>query len=285
MKNLVRFAGNPFDIYTAAVSRKEEGTDRQHLENQSAAIQIRYTEYDALGAQNNLEILQASNYDAAVKKALIKLYDFDSLTLRNLREEIALLQSREIGVVCQYCTFGQIESLDHIVPKDEFAEFAVHPHNLIPCCQKCNGKKSDVWRPGGVKRFLNLYLDILPNERFLFVNITNDPVTGFGFDFYLRYPAGVPLDTWQLIRSHIHYLNLLARWEDKAIAEITNTINSAVAYIRVGRLSQAQVTEAIRETAARNRVTFGPNYWKSAMEDVIVNNTSFWDCVNAELNR
>lgn len=69
---------------------------------------------------------------------------------------------------CQYCTLNSVNTLDHIIPKENYPEYAVHPKNLFPACSQCNSKKSNKWLDNNNNfEFINLYSHDLPNLQYL----------------------------------------------------------------------------------------------------------------------
>lgn len=42
---------------------------------------------------------------------------------------------------CPYCSFGEVTTLDHFLPKTVFPYLSITPANLVPSCSYCNTKK------------------------------------------------------------------------------------------------------------------------------------------------
>jgi hypothetical protein len=68
---------------------------------------------------------------------------------------------------CPYCLSGEIAQIDHFLPKDRFAEYAVHPDNLVPICHRCNHQKGNKSPIDAQSAFLHPYFDVLPATRWL----------------------------------------------------------------------------------------------------------------------
>lgn len=65
------------------------------------------------------------------------------------------------GTKCPYCGGnGEIENLDHFLPKVHFPQFAIFPYNLVPSCLRCNqgGDKAAFPKFPG-EQFIHPYLD------------------------------------------------------------------------------------------------------------------------------
>ncbi len=64
------------------------------------------------------------------------------------------------GMECPYCLVSQAATLDHVLPKAVFPEFAILSKNLVPCCDECQRGKGSHWRtPTGGRRHPHPYYD------------------------------------------------------------------------------------------------------------------------------
>lgn len=273
MKNLKPYPGDGYFFYQQVLEAKDSEDLRARLAAVATQLKSTYKNY----AQHfDLNLLESLNPDTAfsVHKAdLLSLYSYQFKIVRDLRLEIQRQQPQVVRFTCQHCTLTSNESLDHFVPKDEFPEFAVHPLNLLPICLKCNQHKSHVWRKAGVRKALNLYLDCLPDEQYLFVDVKFDQYNEIDFEFYLDKPKLVSKAMFALIESHFGSLNLFSRMREKAIpvvSELINTISS-----RMGNLSYSEIAAEIKEAANSNKREFGANYWKSVVEIELLDSTPF----------
>jgi hypothetical protein len=70
---------------------------------------------------------------------LERLYDAHLLSA-DLRSRYAALKTSPKNQ-CPYCSYREVKTLDHYLPKSIYADFSVHPANLIPCCRDCNSSK------------------------------------------------------------------------------------------------------------------------------------------------
>jgi hypothetical protein len=163
------------------------------------------------------------------------------------------------------------------VNKDEFPEFSVHPKNLFPSCSKCNSYKGQQWREHGQIKYLNLYLDELPKEQYLFVNIEvidNDVVTT---KFYLDNPNDINQALYGRIQNHFENLHLCSRFKENADTIITALENTIRTYI--GKLPLEDIVDLVIEKCRRDKDYFGYNYWKSILEIELVNNDDFLEMI------
>ncbi|TFF37698.1 hypothetical protein [Mucilaginibacter psychrotolerans] len=273
MKNLKPYSGDGYFFYQQALEAKNSDDLRSRLAAVATELESTYKNY----AQHfDLNLLESLNPDTAfsVHKAdLLSLYSYQFKIVRDLRLEIQRQQPQVVRFTCQHCTLTSNESLDHFVPKDEFPEFAIHPLNLLPICMKCNQHKSHVWRKAGVRKALNLYLDRLPDEQYLFVDVKFDKYSEIDLEFYLEKPKLVSKAMFALIESHFESLNLFSRMREKAIPVISELINTVSS--RLGNLSYPEIAAEIKEAANSNRREFGANYWKSVVEIELLDSTPF----------
>lgn len=241
MKNLKPYSGDCFSFYESVLAAKDSDELRLRLKTIAKELKACYQNYSDRFNENHLEKLLAEGCFTPHKADLLSLYNYQFSLLKSLRLEIQYEQPQAIRYTCQHCTLTSIESLDHFVPKDEFPEFAINPLNLVPSCIKCNQHKSHVWRESGNRSALNLYLDILPVDQYLFVEVILDRHNEIDFEFYLEKPKSVDDDLFNLIESHFGNLNLFFRMREKAvpvISELQNSINS-----RLGNLSYSEITK------------------------------------------
>lgn len=273
MKNLNCYTSPPIDLYITASDRKETIDLRNRLIALRPAISLQYGVYDGHYAANTFGQLYHNILFDPNRADLLSLYDYGSRAIRDFRISLESLQPISIKYTCQQCSLGATETLDHLLPKEEFPEYAVHPVNLIPCCSRCNGYKSFVWRNGGNRLFLNLYLDQLPDEQYLFVEVFNDDAGEIDFEFYLDNSGGIDPDLFAIIESHFNRLHLLERFRMKVISSITELENSILA--RAIHLNRNEIINEVIDVAKRNMLSYGFNYYKSIFEIKVIQSPEF----------
>ncbi|MCO5950580.1 hypothetical protein [Mucilaginibacter flavidus] len=273
MKNLKPYSGDGYFFYQQVLEAKDSDDLRSRLAVVATELESTYKNYAQHFGLNLLESLKPDTAFSVHKADLLSLYSYQFKIVRELRLEIQRQQPQVVRFTCQHCTLTSNESLDHFVPKDEFPEFAVHPLNLLPICLKCNQHKSHVWRKAGVRKALNLYLDRLPDEQYLFVDVKLDKYREIDFEFYLEKPKMVSKAMFVLIESHFESLNLFSRMREKAIPVISELINTVSS--RMGNLSYPEIAAEIKEAANSNKRELGANYWKSVVEIELLYSTPF----------
>ncbi len=278
MKNLKPYSGDGYFFYQQVLEAKDSDDLRSRLAVVATELESTYKNYTQHFDLNLLESLIPDTAFSVHKADLLSLYSYQFKIVRDLRLEIQRQQPQVVRFTCQHCTLTSNESLDHFVPKDEFPEFAVHPLNLLPICLKCNQHKSHVWRKAGVRKAFNLYLDRLPDEQYLFVDVKIDKYREIDFEFYLEKPKTVSKAMFALIESHFESLHLFSRMREKAIPVISELINTVSS--RLGNLSYPEIAVEIKEAANSNKLEFGPNYWKSVVEIELLDSTPFLKLLN-----
>lgn len=277
MRNLESYQGNDFEFHKEIIDSKNntasDPTFKTRLSSYNAQIELKFNEYRDAFSINRLNQLSAHPFSADNKADLLKLYSYKSRLIQKLKIEVTTTSTNRIISTCQNCTISEVNSLDHIIPKEEFSEFVANPKNLFPSCTKCNSYKNAIWKDAHNNPvFLNLYLDILPPEQYLFadVKIEDDVVTA---KFRLDNSNNIDIGLYNLIFSHYTRLHLLKRFDenvDSVITPIESLINSFK-----NKLPIQEICESIFETAQQNKNHFGQNYWKSALEIALILNEDF----------
>lgn len=271
MKNFDAYDGDSADFFQLTVSRKEDPALQQRLIGILNDIRASYALYDQHWNDRTLTVLQNNNIFTPLRDDLKGLYDYNSVAIRQLRQNVHLRMPQTIRYTCQYCTVTPVESLDHYIPKEEFPEYSIHANNLVPCCKTCNGHKSYVWRGGqGQRLFINFYRDLLLEQQFLFCEVLEDNGE-VDFRFYIDNVVGLGQQEFDMIESHFTRLHLRERMRMKAngiISELETTIT-------LSSLPLADVIVEVETSATRNFQSYGANYWKSIAEIAMVRSPIF----------
>ncbi|WP_395053026.1 hypothetical protein [Flavobacterium sp.] len=235
-------------------------------------IKLLYNNYRKNFDDNCLEKTVSKSFADNNKNDLLSLYSYKSKLIQNLKTEITTTDTNRIINTCQNCTLSEINSFDHILPKEEFSEFVVNPLNLFPSCSICNSYKGKFWNDKGRKIYLNLYLDRLPELQYLFVDIEFEKST-FGLKFYLDNRFGINPELFSLIESHYKKLHLLERFSDNGDKVISPLINQIIPHLK--QLDLNTIKENTIETSNLNRKVFGFNYWESILQLNLIENEDF----------
>jgi hypothetical protein len=239
------------------------------------AISASYQSYDDLYDTRQLVTSDAAGHVNPERSDLLKLYSFQRKILQNLKIQLTTSERNLLINTCQNCTINEINSFDHLLPKEEFPEFAVNPKNLFPSCTQCNSYKGVNLRADGRPLFLNLYQHQLPDEQYLFVNVTITNI--IETDYSVNNPNHIDHDLFTCITSHYHRLHLLERFKLNSHGIISELI-SIVQEMAVS-LDQEAIRTIIRGKANRDKLIFGANYWKSILYLELANSDDFFDYV------
>ncbi|WP_158729401.1 HNH endonuclease [Flavobacterium sp. I-STPA6A] len=276
MRNLNSTKRNGFDFHKDIVNSKKITKNNPGYKPRLVSIENEikglYDIYEKNFNGNVLENSTPKGYVDTNKTDLLSLYSYKSKQIQALKTEITTTETNRIINTCQNCTLSEINSFDHVLPKDEYSEFVVNPLNLFPSCTICNSFKGKFWHENGKRKYLNLYLDKLPDKQYLFVDIDYDKET-FGLKFYLENRYGIDANLFILIESHYNKLHLLQRFSDNADRVITPLQNKIKPHLKL--LSIDQIKDLTIESSNLNRSVFGFNYWESILELSLIDNNDF----------
>lgn len=276
MKNLRPYDKNSFDFFNSIVSSKsntkKDPNYLTRLKDQTSNIEKKFLVYGNLFDANDLETLESTTFSKQEKDDLLALYSYKSKKIQELKIKLTTSEHNRILNTCQNCTINEVNSFDHLVPKDLFPEFSVNPKNLFPSCTQCNSHKSITWLVDKKRVFLNLFLDILPVEQFLFVDITmnNDLIVT---NFFLDNRNNIEENMFRLIFEHYERLNLCHRFKiniDQVITPLKNSMKSNLDILTIDQIVSISIN-----SANLNSRSFGANYWKSILENALLINHDF----------
>lgn len=232
--------------------------------------------------ENKLEEIQRNPFYQPFKSDLHSLYDYQNRTITEVKGHIEKSQVRTIRNTCQNCTINSANTLDHILPQGDYPEFIVNPKNLFPCCSQCNSYKNRYLLNDGVKQFLNLYLDNLPEDQYLFVNLDFDENNEIDFVYELENKNEIEANTFALIQSHYNKLHLLERMRlsaNEVYSEIENLI-----LVGLDRLNIDIIFEDIKENISNDQKAYGFNHWKCVLKLALINDIKFREYIEEKKN-
>jgi hypothetical protein len=271
MKNSKPFDGDAFAFYKRVCSKKRDVGLLARLLIMDPAIRGLFDTYDQHFRNNTLELLTANGYLDPQNADLKELYDYDSAVLQKLKDHLTTTEHGRV-IKCQHCAINDVNSFDHFVPQGEFAEFIVHPRNLLCCCADCNSRRNNVWRNGGRRTTLNLYLDLLPSVQYLFVTVDIGN-TAIETSFFLDNRNGIDANLFALINDHYDRLNLFKRYSDGADT-IISSLRNIMEPLRAVR-NLALTRHVVLESVRKDQITFGTNYWQSVLKLELLNSDDF----------
>lgn len=272
MKNLKPFNGDTRKEYKDAVGRKPKNSNsRKRLDLIESDINTAYDCYQENFERNSLHAVTDKIWTHEIKDDLLSLYGYQKKVIRNIKSNITNQQIITIQTTCQNCTIDSVNTMDHILPKEKFPEYAVNGYNLFPCCSRCNGYKSE---NNEHSAFLNLFLDELPATQYLFVKVYWD-IDSVNFDFYISNKEGIiPNELYTKIENHYTNLHLFQRMKNASQTYLSDFIFSNRSYYM--KYGKDAVIEAVIDKIKENRNAYGFNYWKCSLEQALIESIEFW---------
>ncbi|HEX4373726.1 MAG TPA: hypothetical protein VHZ50_10520 [Puia sp.] len=283
MLNLRHYIGNSIEFLRNVIDSKRNSkadpSYKSRIEPFKLQLKATYEDYDLNFANDTLESLVSKGYSVINKEDLLSLYAYSSAPMQALKTNVTKTSGKRVISTCQNCTIGEVNSFDHVVTKNLFPEYSVHPKNLFPSCVKCNGYKSKFWQADGERLFLNLYMDKLPKIQYLFVEVIVRPLD-IDAIFSIENRNDVEQSIFNKISYHYDKLHLCQRFSeniDKVVTPLIHTISSNLKFLTLD-----EAVDVALNTVARNRESFGCNYWKSILEISLLSSPDFLEiCTNA----
>jgi hypothetical protein len=153
-----------------ALSNNADLSSFPHLQGVVGAVQSQYTNYVA-GNGNPWAITPLGTIDH-LKPYLIKHYSKPPVLLSHIK----VLRRTKSPDVCTMCGSLGSGTLDHVLPKNVYPEFAVFSNNLVPACICNNLRKETYIGTTTTQRVLHPYFDNVMNERLVRASFTHNPV-------------------------------------------------------------------------------------------------------------
>ncbi len=275
MINLKIYSGTSRAFLDNVIKSKRDPNYKTRITALKPVITPMYDSYDKEFKRKTLVNLSPHGFDEISTSDLLKLYSYKGKHFVNLRKEVTTVLDNRALTTCQNCTIGEVSSLDHFLPKEEFPEFAVHPYNLIPSCGKCNGHKSTIWKNDDKTLFINLYTDILPKEQYLFVKRIDLSDDNVDVTFEVRNDNNIDADTFNLIKNHHDKLKLCERFTLDSHKIITEFIHTIENYPK--SCSTADIIESVINTINENKKSFGYNHYAWILKEALICDQPFLD--------
>jgi hypothetical protein len=164
------------DDVLQAIADRHPVADCPHLATDLATVKQRYLDYhSAAGNALAANAPQPITMPGLLQAALKNRYS----TFSEDRKYISAIRDTSINI-CPMCGAPAIGTVDHVFPREHFAELAIFSKNLVPACFNCNTHRSSNYKGAGPdERVLHPYYDVRMDERLVRANIS--PVgTDFG---------------------------------------------------------------------------------------------------------
>ncbi len=210
----------PFDEYM------DEANGVSDLNPIEADVLACYRKYEDAVNKGIVHALTPYGFVQPEKKKLQDLYSSDCDVAKKVRSHHNIFTSAERRVYhnkCPYCVLSEPNTLEHILPKGKYPEYAVHVHNLIPCCSKCNMHKGEAVKDTetGLPHTLNFYYHNPEEFHFLQVECSIDSNNQPLFSYNLVFPPDADPVLSSIIVNHFNRLHLIERYNQEAISIYT----------------------------------------------------------------
>lgn len=181
--------------------------------------------YEQYAANNTLYRLQKIILDEEIvqNQSFKKLYDNHMSKKSSCAYELynKLLASAP-NDKCPYCSQGDVEELDHFLPKinNGYPELSIVPINLVPACHRCNHKKHEFIPTEENKQFIHPYFISNINEyRWLYCNINYDIENEPTFVFFINCSDEMETSIQECIKFQFDKLELAILYSKNAANE------------------------------------------------------------------
>lgn len=268
MINFNHYPDDAFELYKKAVERKTDTEGKACLKEIENEVERAYGDYQEAFDDRSVHLLNPRNSISATdKELLLGLYGSDKKVVKGIRAWIDSHNKRTYLRKCPYCAIAPANTTEHILPKEKYPEYAINALNLLPCCSTCNSKKGENVRDDNDKPYIiNYYYDRLPNEQYLFVDVSIDAHDCPNFDYRLDNPNGIiDTDKFELIQRHFEKLGLLSRYKTEAINHYAEIENSILEDLEGGDAIDECLIK-LRNTAMRDAVEYGRSHWKVVLK-------------------
>jgi len=240
-----------------------------------------FDEYEAKFTALDLATLPQPLWPNHERDALLHCYNSSTAALSELKAEILEAQHEDVKGLCPYCCVGTTEEFDHYVPKEDFPHLAIHALNLVPCCSRCNKKKSKLWLKANQRQILHFYLDTVPTEQFLFAkvywrNTHAGPVPTATYT--LQCPDGFSSTDFALVERHFKEMELSLHYRKNTPRAYTDL--RKVAKIARPKYSHAAIKQALMMWAEEAFVEEGFGCWRAAFALALAREVYFLDLMS-----
>lgn len=218
MIKIPKYTGDShFQDYKDAVSRCK-GDKKKTLTALENDMERIYSEYDERFIHSDVHNQLRHKLQDKTAIYLRSLYlSGNSITELFRKDYNTRLKNRIYAYRCPYCTYNETNTLEHILPKDLYPEYAVHALNLIPCCSQCNSYKGiSIKDDSGMPSTLNFYYHDPNAIQFLEAEFELDGDNRPTFLYNVSFPVGSDPYLSAIILNHYTRLHLTDRLRKRA---------------------------------------------------------------------
>lgn len=252
-------------VLKAKRNTKEDPNYKERMAGREDVVNTQFDEYDNRFQENTLEGMSQLVLSEKETNDYLRLYRYKDKCYQDLEEELSRDENGHEYPYCPLCDIGEYHSLDHILPKGEFPVLCDHPRNLIRSCTTCNAYKSEIWLEGEKRKYLDLYIDDVPEEQMLFVKLELDGGIAT-YEYYVSDENNPNLDLYRMYKNSFEKFDLAKRYKRQTNEEITNMINSMKDIIKQFHATDEQLKNTIKASVADLQERHGVNYWRAILK-------------------
>ncbi|HEI9711337.1 TPA: hypothetical protein SLN25_002680 [Serratia marcescens] len=196
--------------------------DSEKFEEQRSDLENKYAGYDQIilkfknapSPSTYTAGSEDSSKDKSLWSAKKMVIDYYNSSPKKLDAFIKARRTEHSLTACPYCGNPVTPTtLDHFIPKDEWAEYSIYPDNLVPQCVDCAPIKGDFYYSSNMlmcKYLHPFYYDLLSRIGF---NITTTVSSAgvFNFNIVCKYDSSLTEEDLGRVRLHLQSLNVVSR--------------------------------------------------------------------------
>lgn len=234
-------------------------TSYPHLRDFLGEILDSYNNYD----ENNGDalLIMPIGIDAALENGLLTNYASPPASL------LYISDIRDSSpAVCPMCGSLKTTSLDHLLPKDDYPEFAIYSRNLVPACD-CNTKRGTTLKNVGEGvRILHPYYDDCLNQRQLSCKFVASPAfPKVKITIQYVHPAGEMIDSIMFHVQKVVEPSGLLKWLSSRWSSLAGCPDAVIQTLPRRQVDDvAELREYLTDALERYDEGHGtPNNWYS----------------------
>lgn len=285
MRKVRCYSGSSVDFHEEVLkSKHHSAADPDYKIRMSGRLGVttqQFDDYDTRFALDTLEGMPHVTLSSNAKNDFLKLYQYGSQPFQKLLRDLSVDENGNTYPYCPYCDIGESGSLDHILPKDEYPVLCDHPKNLIRSCTICNSKKSSVWLDGGKRKYLDLYIDEIPNVQILFVDLKLDADV-LEYEYYVSNQNSADANVFRMYRNTFDALGLAERYKIQTSEEVSSLISMFRTNIKQFNATDEQLKECVMSNVAEEQKRHGVNYWRVVLKMAICDNDAIFNWVKSK---
>lgn len=250
-------------VYELSQERFTSRTFKQRLSHGQPDVLALGTEYVARGKAGNLHtIRQNTGVPPTIRPGDMQRLYKQGLLRKNseARRCYEKLRLASPFRVCPFCLHRTVKTLDHYLPKDRFAAYAVLPANLLPSCRDCNSEKDEFAAVDRAASLLHPYFDNVDSD--LWLGCELQKLVGLCMPIFFINSAATSPELLQRLTSHMETLDLFDLYDVEGARELNDMTGALTDTFAA---SGKPGVRALCESVAASREALARNYWRAAL--------------------